>query len=92
MVIFLSFSSASLALWQVLEGGGGFKGCQRECEDGGSRQKREEDSLLRARERDQGEASSEAHEKLLSLIQPVYHIQEKCLEERTNNGSSFLQS
>lgn len=37
MVIFLSFSSASLALWQVLEGGGGIKGCQRECEDGGAK-------------------------------------------------------
>ena len=59
---------------------------------GGPGQKREEDSLLRARERGQGEASSGAHEKLLSLVQPVYHIQEKCLEERTNNGSSFLQS
>lgn len=57
----------------------------------GPGQKRE-DSLLRARERGQGEASSEAPKKLLSLIQPVYHIQEKCLEERTNNGSSFLQS
>ena len=71
---------------------GAFRGVKENVKMGGPGQKREEDSLLRARERDQGEASSEAHEKLLSLIQPVYHIQEKCLEERTNNGSSFLQS
>lgn len=67
------------------------RGVKESVKMGGPRQKREEDSLLRARE-GSGEASSEAHEKLLSLIQLVYHIQEKCLEERTNNGSSFLQS
>lgn len=69
---------------------GALRGVKESVKMGGPRQKREEDSLLRARERGQAEASSEAHEKLLSLIQPVYLIQEKCLEERTNNGSSFL--